>query len=68
MKFNIYGRHQLEVRRENDAWEVVRRESETRIRMEPFIPSFLETEDDATYLDDIYDELAGPGYDNKLLS
>jgi len=67
MKFNIYGRRKLEVRRENDAWEVVR-QPETVGAVDLFIPSVLETEDSATYLDDIYYELAGSGYDNKLLS
>jgi len=67
MKFNIYGRRKLEVRRENDGWEVVR-QPETGAAVDLFIPSVLETEDSATYLDDIYYELAGSGYDSKLLS
>lgn len=33
MKFNIYGRFQLEVRRENDCWEVYRLEPGRRARM-----------------------------------
>lgn len=65
MKFNIYGRSKLEVRRENDGWEVYR-EPETGV--DPYIPSVLETEDSATYLDDIYYELAGSSHDSKLLS
>ena len=68
MKFNIYGQRQLEVRRENDAWEVYRQEPARGILTEPFISSVLETEDVATYLDDIYYELAGVGSDSKLLS
>lgn len=67
MKFNIYGRRKFEVRRENDGWEVYR-QPETGTAVDPFISSVLETEDSATYLDDIYYELAGPGHDNKLLS
>lgn len=67
MKFNIYGRRKLEVRRENDVWEVYR-QPETDVAIDLFIPSVLETEDSATYLDDIYYELDGAGYDNKLLS
>jgi hypothetical protein len=67
MKFNIYGRRKLEVRRENDAWEVFR-EPENMPAVDPFISSVLETEDSATYLDDIYYELAGAGVDSKLLS
>jgi hypothetical protein len=68
MKFHIYGRCQLEVRRENDAWEVYRQEPARGVLAGPFISSVLETEDVATYLDDIYDELAGSGHDSKLLS
>lgn len=67
MKFNIYGRRKLEVRRENDVWEVYR-QPETDVAIDLFIPSVLETEDSATYLEDIYYELDGAGYDNKLLS
>jgi len=44
------------------------RQPETVGAVDLFIPSVLETEDSATYLDDIYYELAGSGYDNKLLS
>ena len=68
MKFNIYGRCQLEVRRENDAWEVYRQDSVNGAIADPFISSVLETEDSATYLDDFYYDLIGPGYDSKLLS
>lgn len=68
MKFNIYGRCQLEVRRENDAWEVYRQDAVAGAIADPFISSVLETEDSATYLDDFYCDLIGPGYDSKLLS
>jgi len=68
MKFNIYGRSQFEVRRENDAWEVYRHDSASGVMMDPFISSVLETEDSATYLDDFYYDLVGPGFDGKLLS
>lgn len=65
MKFNIYGRAKLEVRQENGGWEVYR---EPETGSDPYIPSFLETEDSATYLDDIYYELSDSAYDRKLLS
>lgn len=67
MTFQIYGRRSLEVRRENNAWEVYCQDQDVGL-IEPFMSSVLETEDSATYLDDIYYELAGPGYDSKLLS
>lgn len=68
MKFNIYGRCQLEVRRENDAWEVYRQEPRIGGTDDPYLSSELEKEDTATYLDDIYYELVDPGFDGKLLS
>lgn len=69
MKFNIYGRSQLEIRRENDSWEVVRRDSAARaLDDDLFISSALETEDDATYLDELCLELEGAGQGSKLLS
>jgi hypothetical protein len=76
MKFNIYGRSQLEVRRENDVWEVVRQEPAPMGLIEPFISSVLETEDVATYLDELVGELArlefehefAAAHEGKLLS
>jgi hypothetical protein len=68
MKFNIYGRSQLEIRRENDSWEVVRRDSAARALDDLFISSALETEDDATYLDELCLELECVGHGSKLLS
>jgi hypothetical protein len=69
MRFNIYGRFQLEVRRENDSWEVYRLELGKRAKMnDAVIPSTLEAEEIATYLDDIFHELSGPGQGIELLS
>lgn len=62
MKFNIYGRFQLDVRRENDGWEVYHLEPGKRARVNDLvIPPTLDADDIATYLDDIFHELAGPG-------
>lgn len=62
MKFNIYGRFQVEVRRENGCWEVCRLESGRRAKMrDVVIPLTLEENEIATYLDDIFHELAGLG-------
>lgn len=62
MKFNIYGRFQLEVRRENDAWHVYRLEDGKRASIhDVVIPPTFAAEEIATYLDDIYHELSGPG-------
>jgi hypothetical protein len=62
MIFDIYGRFQLDVQRENDAWVIYRPEPGKRVRVSDIvIPSMLEAEEIATYLDDIYHELAGFG-------
>jgi hypothetical protein len=62
MRFNIYGRFQLEVRRENDSWEVYRHEPGKRAKVYDFvIPATLDAEEIATYLDDIFREFSGPG-------
>jgi hypothetical protein len=68
MKFNIYGRSRIEVRREDDSWEVHRHERGARLLDDPYIPSFLETEDLTSYLDDICVELAGAAPESVLLS
>jgi hypothetical protein len=69
MRFNIYGRFQLEVRRENDSWEVYRLEPGKRVKVNDLvIPSSLSSDEIATYLDDIFHELSGFGQRIELLS
>lgn len=62
MKFNIYGRFQVDVRRENECWEVYRLELGKRARINDLvIPSNLDADEIGIYLDDIFHELAGLG-------
>ncbi|WP_312552405.1 hypothetical protein [Massilia sp.] len=62
MRFNIYGRFQLEVRREQERWMAYRLISGTRVpEDELVIPAELGEHELAVYLDDIFHELAGPG-------
>jgi hypothetical protein len=62
MKFNIYGRFQLEVRRENEAWIVYRAELGKRTRLhDVIIPPELAAQEIAIYLDDVFHEYAGIG-------
>jgi hypothetical protein len=69
MRFNIYGRFQLEVRRANESWEVYRLELGKRAKVnDVVIPSTLEVEEIATYKDDVFHELSGPGQSIELLS
>ena len=63
MKFDIYGRFELEVLRESDGWVAYRiglgiRSPESDV----VIPSSLEAQEVAVYLDDLFQRaLAGPG-------
>jgi hypothetical protein len=62
MKFDIYGRFQVEVRRENEAWAVYRPALGKRVPLyDVVIPSDVAADELATYLDDVFHELAGPG-------
>jgi hypothetical protein len=62
MKFNIYGRLQVEVQRENESWTVYRAELGKRAKLnDVVIPFDLEANDIASYLDDIFHEFAGIG-------
>ena len=62
MKFNIYGRFQVDVRRENDFWVAYRSELGKRTQLnELVIPPDLIAQELATYLDDIFHEFAKHG-------
>jgi hypothetical protein len=62
MRFNIYGRFQVEVRREDGAWVAYRAESGKRTRLnDVIVPADLEAHEIATYLDDVFHEFAGIG-------
>jgi hypothetical protein len=68
MKFNIYGRFQVDVRRENESWVVYRSELGKRTRLnDVLIPANLLVEDLATYLDDIFHELAKLGENVEMM-
>lgn len=68
MKFNIYGRFQVEVRRENESWVVYRVEMGKRARFnDVVVPSAIEADDIAIYLDDIFHECAGIGQCVELM-
>lgn len=62
MKFSIYGRFQVDIRRENDTWVAYRAEMGTRtVLPDIVIPADLAMHDLATYLDDIFHEYASHG-------
>ena len=69
MKFNIYGRFQVEVRRVGEAWEIYRLDFGKRATMEEIvIPPTLPEDEIAIYLDDIFHELAGFGQTVELMA
>ena len=62
MKFDVYGRFQLEVAREGNIWVVYRLVPGKRIRAADLvIPSEIPPHEIATYLDDLLHEGAAPG-------
>ena len=68
MRFDVYGRFRLEVQRENDSWVVYRLSLGRRIKLDDLIvPNVLAAEEIATFLDDIFHELSGPGQSVKIL-
>ena len=68
MRFNIYGRFQLEVWREQESWVAYRLTPGKRVvEDELVIPADLAEHELAVYLDDIFHELAGPGQEIELL-
>lgn len=68
MRFNIYGRFQVDVRRECDSWVVYRTESGKRARFnDVVIPSDVAIDEIAIYLDDIFHEYAKVGQCVELM-
>jgi hypothetical protein len=69
MRFDIYGRFQVEVRRENNGWVAYRAELGKRARLhDVVIPSDLDANDIGTYLDDVFHEFAGIGHGVERLA
>ena len=62
MRFDIYGRYELEVVREGERWIMYSLDLGKRRAISDFvIPASLLPEELATYLDDMLHESAGPG-------
>ncbi|HEY7888911.1 MAG TPA: hypothetical protein VIC29_11880 [Steroidobacteraceae bacterium] len=63
MKFDVYGRFRIEVRRENGQWVAYRIAPGKRVRINNLaIPEEIQTPAEiARYLDDLYHEAARPG-------
>lgn len=63
MKFDVYGRFQIEVRREDDSWVAYQIALGKWTKITSFaIPQEIQTSAEiARYLDDLYHEAARPG-------
>lgn len=62
MRFNVYGRFQVDVQRQGEAWLLYRSESGKRVKLSDVpIPNDVAEHEVATYLDDIFHEFAEPG-------
>jgi hypothetical protein len=69
VKLDVYGRFKLEVVREQSQWVAYKLEVGRRIRWsELVIPSTLDASEIATYLDDLFHEMAGPGQYVRVLN
>jgi hypothetical protein len=69
MRFDAYGRFELEEVRENDQWVVYKLGLGKRVRSRDIIiPSFVAPSEVGTYLDDLLHELSGPNQSVRLLS
>lgn len=70
IKFDVYGRFQIEVHREADVWVAYRIALGKRMRIDDLaIPGEIQTAQEiARYLDDLYHEAAGPGQSVSVIT
>lgn len=62
MKFNVYGRFQIELRREQGSWCAYRHEHGKCVPLhDVIIPGDVGVDELATFLDDLFHEYARPG-------
>ena len=62
MRFDIYGRYQLEVVRADESWRLYRLDGGKRRPVTDFaIPAALTPDEIGAYLDDMLHEMAQPG-------
>jgi hypothetical protein len=62
MRFDVYGRYQLEIVRDGERWVLYRLDNGRRRPFTDFVvPGSLRPNEIATYLDDMLHEYAKPG-------
>ncbi len=68
MRFDVYGRFQLEVVRVGEEWRVYRvAQGKLMLAGDVVIPAEVAPSEVATYLDDLFHEAAAPGKRVRLL-
>ncbi|WP_374357990.1 hypothetical protein [Chitinimonas sp.] len=69
LRFDLYGRQQIAIRREGDGWRAYRPGNGTLVPMAELpIPAGLAAAELAIYLDDIFHEMGEPGREVRLLA
>jgi hypothetical protein len=68
LKFDVYGRFQLEVVRDGEEWVAYELGLGKRIRSSLVIPSTIAPDEIAIFLDDLLHELSGVEQTVRLLS
>lgn len=70
MRFDVYGRFQIEVHREADVWVAYHIAPGKRVRINDLaIPGDIQkAREIARYLDDLYHEAAGPGQSVSVIT
>ena len=61
MRFDIFGRYEIEVARDAATWKAFRVGEGKRVPLNLAIPPNLKEDEVQTYLDDLFHELATPG-------
>jgi hypothetical protein len=62
VRFDIYGHYELDVVRDGDKWSVFNLDAGKRVLLKDVvIPTEVQENEVATYLDDLFHELAKPG-------
>lgn len=69
VRFSIYGHYEFDIVREGDNWKVFNLDAGKRLLLnDVVIPTEVQEDEVATYLDDLFHELAKPGQAIRRLS
>ena len=69
VRFDVYGRFELEVVKEKGVWIAYRIALGTRVRENALVfPEVIEASELVTYIDDVFHELSGPGQSVRVIA